>query len=46
MVDETDIGRHSHTYPNTHTHTYNGILRPAPVTVTWYPNPKLMIAVW
>lgn len=33
----------SHTYPNPH--TYNGMLRPAPVTVTWYPNPKLMMAV-
>lgn len=43
MVDETDIGRHSHTHPNTH--TYNGMLRPAPVTVTWHPNPKLMMAV-
>lgn len=43
MVDETDIGRHSHTYPNTH--TYNGMLRPAPVTVTCHPNPKLMMAV-
>ncbi len=33
------------THISEHTHTHNAMLRPAPVTVTWYPNPKLMMAV-